>query len=82
MMDKAEKLVNGNVTQPADGLCTACHQVIDDITNSLDHTGVLPVEGCDLDNEPDWYQHLTQGRVAEAVWEDVSLAETGTLCGW
>jgi hypothetical protein len=29
-----------------------------------------------------WRQHLTQGRVSESVWEDVSVAETGTLCGW
>jgi VCBS repeat-containing protein len=86
MMDKAEKLVNGGVTVPdpgnPDGLCTACHEEIDDVTNSLDHTGVLAAEGCDLDNEADWYQHLTQGRVAESVWEQVSQAQTSTNCGW
>ena len=43
---------------------------------------VLHDEGCDLDNEPDWFQHLTQGRVAESVWEQASEAQTGTLCGW
>jgi hypothetical protein len=75
-MDKAELLVNHAVTEPADGLCIACHEA------NADHTPVLAAEGCDLDNEPDWMQHLTQGRVAESVWEDVSLDETGTRCGW
>ena len=64
MMDKAETLVNGAVTQPTDGLCTACHE-----GRHEDNTHVLAAEGCDLDNEPDWFQHLTQGRVAESVWE-------------
>jgi hypothetical protein len=29
-----------------------------------------------------WRRHLTQGRVAESVWEDISLDETTTRCGW
>jgi cytochrome c5 len=76
MLDKAEILVNGAVAQPADGLCMECH------TGNADNSTVLATEGCDLNNEPDWMQHLTQGRVSEAVWEDVSIAETGTRCGW
>ena len=76
MMDKAEILVNGVVTGPAQGACTACHD------NNEDHTPVLASEGCDLDNEPTWYQHLSQGRVAESVWEAVSLDQTQTRCGW
>ena len=76
MMDKAETLVNGAVTgttDGSDGVCLGCH---------ADNSGVLNLEGCDLDNEPDWIQHLTQGRVAESAWEEVSLAQTGTRCGW
>jgi VCBS repeat-containing protein len=76
MMDKAEKLVNGTVTGPAQGACTACHD------GNVDNRPVLASEGCNLDNEPTWMEHLSQGRVAESVWEDVSLAETGTRCGW
>jgi cytochrome c5 len=76
MMDKAETLVNSAVSGPADGLCTACHE------DNEDHTPVLASEGCDLDDEPDWFQHLSQGRVAESVWEQVSLDKTGTRCGW
>ena len=82
MMDKAEKLVNGAVTQPADGLCTACHEVLDENSGTYDHTATLNAEGCNLDNEPTWMEHLTQGRVAESVWEEVSNAQTGTNCGW
>ncbi len=76
MMDNAETLVNGSVTgttDGSDGVCVVCH---------TDNSMVLNTEGCDLNNEPDWFQHLTQGRVAESVWEEVSLAQTGTRCGW
>jgi hypothetical protein len=77
MMDKAERLVNGGdvfgTTDGSDGVCAGCH---------VDHSGDLLAEGCDLDNEPTWMQHLTQGRVSESVWEDVSLFLTGTRCGW
>jgi len=76
MMDKAERLVLGDVygtTDGSDGVCTGCHG---------DNTAELSAEGCDLDNEPFWFQHLTQGRVAESVWEKASLAQTGTRCGW
>ena len=77
MMDKAETLVNGGVygspSDGSDGVCVGCH---------MDHSGVLNAEGCDLDNESTWLEHLSQGRVAESVWEDVSLAQTSTRCGW
>jgi len=76
MLDKAEILVNGAVTGPAQGACTTCHE------NNEDHTPVLASEGCNLDNEPDWMEHLSQGRLAESVWEQVSLDQTGTRCGW
>jgi hypothetical protein len=32
--------------------------------------------------ETKWKEHLTEGRVSEAVWESVSKARTGTTCGW
>jgi mono/diheme cytochrome c family protein len=70
MMDKAEKLVDGTVldtTDGSDGVCVGCH---------VDHSASV---SCTL---AVWKQHLTQGRVAESVWEKVSLAKTGTRCGW
>jgi cytochrome c5 len=76
MMDKAEMLVNGSVSgtkDGSDGVCTGCHE---------DNSGELNAEGCDLDDEPTWFQHLSQGRVAESVWEQVSMDQTGTRCGW
>jgi len=76
MMDKAEMLVLGDVygtSDGSDGVCVGCHG---------DNSSELNTEGCDLDEEPDWFQHLTQGRVAESVWETASLAQTGTRCGW
>ena len=30
----------------------------------------------------EWKRHLIEGRVSEAVWEEVSIATTGTTCGW
>jgi mono/diheme cytochrome c family protein len=78
LMDKAEVLVNGAVygtTDGSDGVCVACHE------NNAEYTTELHDEGCDLDDGL-WRQHLTQGRVAESVWEQVSLIQTGTRCGW
>lgn len=75
MMDKAETLVLGSVygsTDGSDGVCQGCHG---------DESGELNSDGCDVDGG-EWKRHLTQGRVAEAVWEQVSLAQTGTRCGW
>ena len=75
MMDKAEILVNGAVTGTADGVCTACHG---------DNSGQV---SC---SNPKWLQHLTQGRVAESVWENVTDTQLGDgnpntppeTCGW
>ena len=75
MMDQAEMLVLGAVsdtTDGSDGVCVVCHG---------DESDALADEGCDVD-EGEWLRHLTQGRVAESVWEDVSLQKTGTRCGW
>ena len=74
MMDKAEILVNGEVsgtTDGSDGVCATCHG------DESSHVAA----GCDVGGSA-WMQHLTQGRVAESVWEQVSLAQTSTLCGW
>ena len=71
MMDKAEIAEFGHIlgtgsNQELNQLCSACHG------NELDEVV------CDSE----WRQHLTQGRVAEVVWEEVSLDTTGTTCGW
>jgi hypothetical protein len=74
-MDKVEiKLlgeVSGTGTQPNGPTCRACHD-----TQSPDNSGQL---SCD---NPTWKQHLIEGRVAESVWEDVSISKDGTTCGW
>ena len=72
MMDNAEMLVNGGpftTTNGSDGVCIGCH---------VDQTAGGTSLACNVG----WKQHLTQGRVAESVWEKVSLAITGTRCGW
>jgi mono/diheme cytochrome c family protein len=69
MMDKAETLVNGSVygsTDGSDGVCLGCH-----VNRSTD-------VACNAG----WREHLTQGRVAESVWEQVSITRTGGTCGW
>jgi hypothetical protein len=71
MMDKAEIARFGHIlgtgsTQERNQLCTACHG------NELDEVA------CD----GEWRRHLTQGRVSQVVWEEVSLERTGATCGW
>ena len=69
MMDSAEMLVLGAVygsTDGSDGVCTGCHG---------DESEEVSCNG-------KWTRHLTQGRVAESVWEHVSMSRTGTRCGW
>ena len=77
MMDKAEIAQHGHVLGAEPGrernqLCSECH----------DGDNELGDVDCDGEDGREWKQHLTQGRVAESVWEDVSLDETGTTCGW
>jgi formate-dependent nitrite reductase cytochrome c552 subunit len=73
MMDKAEIEEVGHVygdpahENPRDTVCQGCH--------GDEWTSV----SC---GDSEWRQHLTQGRVAEVVWEYVSDAVTGTTCGW
>jgi hypothetical protein len=54
-------------TDGSDGVCLGCHA--DESTNVA----------C---SNQKWMQHLTKGRVSESVWETVSEAQTGSLCGW
>jgi hypothetical protein len=81
MMDKAELLVNGRVTgtieQKKDKnerkeLCSVCHEGKKNQQNKLGQVAC----------NDEWREHLSRGRVAESVWEEVSLEETGTRCGW
>jgi hypothetical protein len=72
MIDKAEMLVNGAVsgtTDGSDGVCVGCH---------VDYTG----GGTSLNCTNGWRKHVTQGRVAESVFVQVSEGITGTTCGW
>jgi hypothetical protein len=68
MMDKAETAVLGDVIGATNPAATAC-------------------AGCHASFNPSsctqaWKQHLTQGRVAESVWVEVSNAALGNTCGW
>ena len=73
MMDKAEiaqvgRILGTGLQGELNQLCSTCHGG----GNELDEVG------CD----GEWRRHLTQGRVSEVVWEEVSLDATGTTCGW
>jgi hypothetical protein len=76
MMDKAEIAQLGHVlgaqdNQEREDLCVACHSNNGNRLNQVNCNSTV------------WRQHLTQGRIAESVWEDVTFAETnGSLCGW
>ena len=77
MMDKAETAQLGHVLGASAGterdqLCSTCHS---------GNTNRLGTVTCSTG----WKQHLTQGRVSESVWEDVTENEPGVftpLCGW
>jgi hypothetical protein len=74
MMDKAEIARVGHVLGAAPGternqLCSECH--------SSERNRLSQVQ-CNSD----WRRHLTEGRVSESVWEEVSRDRTGTTCGW
>ena len=75
-MDNAERAVNNGqvfgAVNPLNTVCRGCHG---------DESDELEDEGCNVDNG-EWIRHLIEGRVAESVWEDVSLDLTGTTCGW
>ena len=46
------------------------------------HGDVWRKVACNGDEGLQWKLHLAEGRVAESVWEKVSVDRTGTTCGW
>ncbi len=72
-MDTVEILTVGHVAgdpafeNPLNTVCTSCHG---NESGSVD---------C---NDAEWKEHLTEGRVAEIVWEHVSTDLAGSTCGW
>jgi VCBS repeat-containing protein len=89
MMDKAEVAHLGHVLGGAyfaDGTPREHAEVADERDDlcSTCHSGDANLLGT-VTCSAGWKQHLTRGMVAESVWEDVSLNESGTgntLCGW
>jgi cytochrome c2 len=80
MMDKAETAELGHVlgAEPGaerDQLCTTCHAVA---KNGTKPNYLNKVKNCGTP----WTKHLTQGRVSQSVWEDISQKKAGKLCGW
>jgi hypothetical protein len=83
MMDQVEIELLGAIagTDPATGegdaniarntVCQACHG--DEFREVSCGNG---------ENGREWKRHLSEGRVAETVWEAVSLNRTGSTCGW
>ena len=65
-MDAAEAAEGINMDNPLDTLCESCH------SDKRDEV--------QCDNE--WRRHLTEGRVSEHVWVDVSNQLNGNTCGW
>ena len=82
MMDQVEIELRGAIagTNPVTGegdaniarntVCEACHG---DEWRSV---------SCSGSDGREWKRHLSEGRVAETVWEAVSLARTNSTCGW
>ena len=78
MMDKAEMLVLGRVTggegskpKELSVLCSSCHEF---------KGNAMKKATCD---NMTWKKHLPRGRVAESVWEQVSMDQNrGSTCGW
>jgi len=69
------KYVDANTPQAIyDTVCTSCHQL-----NGGPDVGFQNLVACD---NTTWKNHLIQGRVAEEVWEFVSVTEDGSTCGW
>jgi len=79
MMDKAQISLHGHVlgTTPEERnqLCTTCHAAA---RNGSKPNYLNKVKNCGIP----WMQHLTQGRVSQSVWEDVTEKQAGKLCGW
>jgi len=70
-MDKVEALQKINMSDPRNTLCESCHG---------DEWSHVQCSGSD---GKEWKEHLTEGRVSEKVWVDVTKARTGgSTCGW
>ena len=57
-------------TNPLNTVCRGCHG---------DESDAVQCTGSD---GREWKEHLTEGRVAMSVWEQVSIDLTGSTCGW
>jgi hypothetical protein len=55
-------------------VCSSCHSLQGGPSGSF-----LQLATC---NNTTWLQHLPQGRIAEKVWEFISVDQNGTTCGW
>jgi len=70
IMDKVEVKLLGHVsgaTNPLNTVCRGCH---DDKSSDV---------RC---SKGEWLDHLSEGRVSQAVWEAVSTLKTGGTCGY
>ncbi|MEN8180320.1 MAG: hypothetical protein ABFS39_17095, partial [Pseudomonadota bacterium] len=77
-MDQTEELVTGGYVygarpdeDPLQTVCTGCHD-----QNKRDDLSCYGNDGLE------WKLHLTEGRVAEVVWENVAMSELKSTCGW
>ena len=77
MMDKAEILVQGHVT----GGPGSKGNELGKLCGSSCHKGSKFVKNAKCGNH-EWMKHLTDGRVAESVFEEVSKDKNGSTCGW
>jgi len=58
----------------ADTVCSSCHSL-----QGGPSVAFLNLATC---NNTTWLQHLSQGRIAEKVWEFISEDRNGSTCGW
>ena len=70
IMDQVEVSLLGAVAGSTDPLNTVCRGCHSDESDEV---------AC---NEKEWKEHLLEGRVADSVWEQVSVSLTGSTCGW
>jgi hypothetical protein len=71
----------------SDGVCLNCHgdPAFEDPRNTAcrgRHDDEWSAVSCTGSESSQWKRHLTEGRVAPSVWEQVSITRTGSTCGW
>jgi hypothetical protein len=88
MMDKVEISLQGHVSgDPAfgnplkNGFCTICHSHTNTAVSTISTDGNTHVSKLDCSNV-EWKRHVTEGRVAQKVWDYVTVKKTGSTCGW